>query len=79
MRPLGWSVDSRDWTRPGVDAIVEQVQRQMSPGAVALLHDGGGRREQTVAALEELLPWLATQCYVTTFPEHDRVVDAESG
>jgi prephenate dehydrogenase len=46
---------------------------------VALLHDGGGRREQTVAALEQLLPWLATQCYVTTFPEHDRVVDAESG
>jgi peptidoglycan-N-acetylglucosamine deacetylase len=69
MRPLGWSVDSRDWTRPGVDAIVEQVQRQMSPGAVALLHDGGGRREQTVAALAELLPWLAAHCYVTTFPD----------
>jgi peptidoglycan/xylan/chitin deacetylase (PgdA/CDA1 family) len=69
MRPLGWSVDSRDWTRPGVDAIVEKVQQQMSPGAVALLHDGGGHREQTVAALEELLPWLAAQCYVTTFPE----------
>jgi peptidoglycan-N-acetylglucosamine deacetylase len=69
MRPLGWSVDSRDWTRPGVGAIVEQVQQQMRPGAVALLHDGGGLRDQTVAALEELLPWLTARCYVTTFPD----------
>jgi peptidoglycan-N-acetylglucosamine deacetylase len=72
MRPLGWSVDSRDWTRPGVGAIVAQVQQQMGPGAVALLHDGGGRRDQTVAALAELLPWLAAQCYVTTFPDGGR-------
>jgi peptidoglycan/xylan/chitin deacetylase (PgdA/CDA1 family) len=70
MRPLGWSVDSEDWTRPGAGAIVEQVQRQLSPGAVVLLHDGGGRRDQTVAALEELLPWLAEHCYVTTFPDY---------
>jgi peptidoglycan/xylan/chitin deacetylase (PgdA/CDA1 family) len=69
MHPLGWSVDSRDWTRPGSDEIVEQVQRHVHPGAVVLLHDGGGRRDQTVAALEELLPWLAAQCYVTTFPD----------
>jgi peptidoglycan/xylan/chitin deacetylase (PgdA/CDA1 family) len=69
MRPLGWSVDSRDWTRPGVDAIVAQVQRQVHPGAVVLLHDGGGQREQTLAALEQLLPWLAEQCYATGFPD----------
>jgi peptidoglycan/xylan/chitin deacetylase (PgdA/CDA1 family) len=69
MRPLGWSVDSLDWTRPGTDSIVEQVQRQIHPGAVVLLHDGGGRRDQTVAALEELLPWLAGQCYTTGFPD----------
>jgi peptidoglycan/xylan/chitin deacetylase (PgdA/CDA1 family) len=69
MHPLGWSVDSRDWTRPGSAAIVEQVQRHMHSGAVVLLHDGGGRRDQTVAALEELLPWLAARCYVTTFPD----------
>jgi peptidoglycan/xylan/chitin deacetylase (PgdA/CDA1 family) len=69
MRPLGWNVDSRDWTRPGVAAIVERVQQQVRPGAVALLHDGGGRRDQTVAALEELLPWLAARCYATTFPD----------
>ncbi|WP_214405829.1 polysaccharide deacetylase family protein [Pseudonocardia lacus] len=69
MRPLGWSVDSRDWTRPGTGAIVRQVQQHVHPGAVVLLHDGGGPREQTVEALEELLPWLAAQCYSTAFPD----------
>lgn len=69
MRPLGWSVDSRDWTRPGADAIVRQVQDHVRPGAVVLLHDGGGPRGQTVEALEELLPWLAAQCYATVFPD----------
>lgn len=68
MRPLGWSVDSRDWTRPGADAIVAQVQRQIRPGAVVLLHDGGGPREQTVQALDQLLGWLTAQCYATGFP-----------
>lgn len=68
MQPLGWSVDPRDWRRPGVDAIVAAVQRDVHPGAVILLHDGGGRREQTVAALERLLPWLAAQGYGFGFP-----------
>jgi peptidoglycan-N-acetylglucosamine deacetylase len=34
-----------------------------------LLHDGGGRRDQTVAALDELLTWLSAQCYATGFPD----------
>ncbi|MCO1655592.1 polysaccharide deacetylase family protein [Pseudonocardia humida] len=69
MRPLGWSVDSRDWTRPGAGAIVAGVQRHLHPGAVVLMHDGGGDRGQTVEALEQLLPWLAAQCYTTGFPD----------
>ena len=68
MRPLGWSVDPRDWTRPGVAKIVAAVERNVKPGAVVLLHDGGGRRDQTVAALRTLLPWLDAQGYKFTFP-----------
>lgn len=30
---------------------------------VILLHDGGGPREQTLVALESLLPWLIEQGY----------------
>ena len=68
MRPLGWSVDPRDWTRPGVDAIVTTVEQHVRPGSVILLHDGGGKRDQTVAALGRLLPWLADQGFRLDFP-----------
>lgn len=68
MQPLGWSVDPGDWRRPGVGAIVATVQEQVHPGAVVLMHDGGGHREQTVAALEILLPWLADHGYRFAFP-----------
>ncbi|MDQ0380588.1 polysaccharide deacetylase family protein [Amycolatopsis thermophila] len=68
MTPLGWSVDSRDWTLPGAPAIVATVEQAVQPGAVILLHDGGGQRGQTVDALAELLPWLVGQGYQFDFP-----------
>lgn len=68
MQPLGWSVDPRDWSRPGVAAIVRTVQTHVRPGAVVLLHDGGGPRDQTVAALAQLIPWLRAQGYSFVLP-----------
>lgn len=68
MRPLGWSVDTLDWTRPGTDAIVASVKQGVDPGAVVLFHDGGGPRDQTVAAVRQLLPWLADQKYSFVLP-----------
>lgn len=68
MRPLGWSVDPRDWSRPGVDKIVTAAARNIRPGSVVLLHDGGGRRDQTVAALARLLPILVERGYQFDFP-----------
>jgi peptidoglycan/xylan/chitin deacetylase (PgdA/CDA1 family) len=68
MTPLGWSVDSRDWTLPGTSSIVATIQQAVQPGAVILLHDGGGQRKQTVAAVAELLPWLVAQGYQFDFP-----------
>jgi peptidoglycan/xylan/chitin deacetylase (PgdA/CDA1 family) len=72
MQPLGWNVDPKDWERPGPDAIVAAVQRQLQQqapdGAIILLHDGGGPRDETVAALEQLIPWLAAQGYSFGFP-----------
>jgi peptidoglycan/xylan/chitin deacetylase (PgdA/CDA1 family) len=63
MSSLSWSVDSRDWRRPGVGDIVNAVQQGTHPGAVVLLHDGGGNRDQTVEALAQLLPWFVRQGY----------------
>jgi peptidoglycan/xylan/chitin deacetylase (PgdA/CDA1 family) len=68
MKPLSWSVDPRDWSRPGVAQIVTAVQQQVQPGAVIVMHDGGGQRDQTVAALATLLPWLVGQGYQFDVP-----------
>lgn len=68
MQPLGWSIDPQDWRRPNADAIVARVQRGLRPGDIVLLHDGGGDRSRTVAALQRLLPWLRDAHYRTVFP-----------
>ena len=57
--PLGWGVDSLDWQKPGAAAIVANVMAAVSPGAIILLHDGGGAdREQTLAALPGIISGL---------------------
>ena len=68
MRPLGWSVDPRDWSRPGTPAIVAAITAQVRPGSIILEHDGGGDRSQTVAALTEVLPRLIDQGYRFVLP-----------
>ena len=68
MQSLGWTIDTRDWTRPGTPAIVDSVERHVRPGAIILLHDGGGPRDQTVAAVTQLIPWLHAQGYSIVLP-----------
>ncbi|TDU86525.1 peptidoglycan/xylan/chitin deacetylase (PgdA/CDA1 family) [Kribbella voronezhensis] len=63
MKPVLWDVDSLDWTKPGVDAIVANVLTTVHSGSVVLMHDAGGNRSQTVAALEKVLPILAAKGY----------------
>jgi peptidoglycan/xylan/chitin deacetylase (PgdA/CDA1 family) len=46
-----WDVDSEDYTRPGVRAIVRNVVSRVRPGSIVLMHDAGGDRSQTVAAV----------------------------
>jgi peptidoglycan/xylan/chitin deacetylase (PgdA/CDA1 family) len=58
VRPLDWSVDPRDWSRPGVRQIVTTIMDKTEPGAIILEHDGGGNRDQTVSALAIALPRL---------------------
>ncbi|MEV6112923.1 polysaccharide deacetylase family protein [Streptomyces sp. NPDC052109] len=68
MRPLGWNVDSKDFERPGTEAIVTTVKSELANGPTLLFHDAGGDRSQTVAALRALLPWLKQQGYSFGFP-----------
>jgi cellulose synthase/poly-beta-1,6-N-acetylglucosamine synthase-like glycosyltransferase/peptidoglycan/xylan/chitin deacetylase (PgdA/CDA1 family) len=62
-------IDSRDWERPGVDAIVRNAQPAGTAGGIVLLHDAGGERSQTVAALDRLIPDLQARGYRFTTPE----------
>jgi cellulose synthase/poly-beta-1,6-N-acetylglucosamine synthase-like glycosyltransferase/peptidoglycan/xylan/chitin deacetylase (PgdA/CDA1 family) len=50
--------DGEDWRRPGVDVIVGRSLPRDNEGAVILLHDSGGDRHQTVAALERIIEEL---------------------
>jgi cellulose synthase/poly-beta-1,6-N-acetylglucosamine synthase-like glycosyltransferase/peptidoglycan/xylan/chitin deacetylase (PgdA/CDA1 family) len=50
------NVDSEDWRRPGVDKIIANATPRDNHGAVLLMHDAGGDRAQTVAALDRLIP-----------------------
>jgi cellulose synthase/poly-beta-1,6-N-acetylglucosamine synthase-like glycosyltransferase/peptidoglycan/xylan/chitin deacetylase (PgdA/CDA1 family) len=59
-------VDARDWERPGVDAIVRNAIPKDGKGAVILLHDAGGDRSQTVAALPLLIKQLRAKGYQFT-------------
>ncbi|TCO57289.1 bifunctional polysaccharide deacetylase/glycosyltransferase family 2 protein [Actinocrispum wychmicini] len=51
-------VDSQDWRRPGVEQIVRNSKPPDDKGVVLLMHDAGGDRAQTVAALDQLIPAL---------------------
>ena len=63
-REMGYTVvlekiDPQDWARPGADVIVQRVKEQRREGSIILLHDAGGDRSQTLAALPRILDWLA--------------------
>ncbi|MGW6706568.1 polysaccharide deacetylase family protein [Streptomyces sp. NPDC054956] len=68
MRPLGWNIDTKDFTTPGTAAIVNTVKSEIKNGPTVLFHDGGGNRAQTVEALDQVLAWLKAEGRPTGFP-----------
>jgi peptidoglycan/xylan/chitin deacetylase (PgdA/CDA1 family) len=60
MVPIDWSVDPRDWSRPGVAAITQRMLAARA-GEIVLCHDGGGNRAETVAALRTVIPALRSR------------------
>ncbi|HWY91192.1 MAG TPA: polysaccharide deacetylase family protein [Solirubrobacteraceae bacterium] len=53
-----WSTDTEDYRLPGVAAIVQNALAGAHPGAIILMHDGGGDRSQTIAALPAIVSGL---------------------
>lgn len=68
---IGLRVDPDDWALPGVNEIVNKTIAGVANksedadqrGQIVLLHDGGGDRAQTVAALPQIIEQLKKQGY----------------
>ena len=58
-----WDIDPKDWQRPGAATIASAVINRAFPGAIVVLHDGGGGSQQTVTALETILETLSERGY----------------
>jgi len=58
-----WSVDTKDFTMPGTDAIYQSAVDGAKPGAIILMHEGGGNRSETVAALPRIIATLEERGY----------------
>jgi peptidoglycan/xylan/chitin deacetylase (PgdA/CDA1 family) len=53
-----WSADTKDYAQPGVGRISYTAISGGQPGEIVLMHDGGGARAQTVAALPRIIARL---------------------
>ncbi len=80
-----WTSDTEDYAMPGVRRIVAAGLRGVHAGSIVLMHDGGGDRRQTLAALPVLVRGLRARGYrLVTIPQmlvddppaaHQRVPD----
>jgi len=65
LREVLWSIDTLDWSRPGTTKIIEAATGPaVRGGSIVLMHDGGGDRSQTVAALPKIIRTLQQRGYV---------------
>jgi peptidoglycan-N-acetylglucosamine deacetylase len=58
-----WDGSAGDWKLPGVGVITSKLLSYARDGAILLLHDGGGNRAQTVAALPYIITTLENRGY----------------
>jgi peptidoglycan/xylan/chitin deacetylase (PgdA/CDA1 family) len=63
---VAWNDDPNDWTRPGTDVITRRVLDGATSRTVVLLHDGGGNRSQTVAALPAIIAGFRARGFLFT-------------
>lgn len=65
---VGLRIDPDDWQKPTKQQIIDRVLDRLdnpgdNPGQVVLLHDAGGDRSRTVAALPELIDQIRARGY----------------
>lgn len=68
MTPLGWAVDPKDWEKPPAETIASRVHARTRGGSIVLMHDGGGDRSHTLAALHTILADLKARYRLIALP-----------
>jgi peptidoglycan-N-acetylglucosamine deacetylase len=63
LKTITWDVDPRDWSLPGTEEIYSNIVDNAKPGAIILMHDGGGPRDETLAALPRIIDTLRAKGY----------------
>ncbi|HEY2160591.1 MAG TPA: polysaccharide deacetylase family protein, partial [Solirubrobacteraceae bacterium] len=63
MLMVMWTVDSGDYLKPGATSIVDTVLSGARPGAIILMHDAGGNRQETIDALPQIIRKLRARGY----------------
>jgi peptidoglycan/xylan/chitin deacetylase (PgdA/CDA1 family) len=58
MLMILWSTDTGDFAKPGTEVIVQRVLEGAHAGAIILMHDAGGDRSETIAALPAIVKGL---------------------
>jgi len=70
MLMILWTVDTEDYKLPGTASIIHTVVSGARPGAIFLMHDAGGNRSETVAALPTIIHDLRARGYkLVTVPK----------
>jgi peptidoglycan/xylan/chitin deacetylase (PgdA/CDA1 family) len=63
MRTINWDVDPTDWSNPGSGAVYSRIVGAAQAGSIILMHDGGGDRSGTLAALPGIIDTLRARGY----------------
>lgn len=61
MPAIMWSLDTQDWQRPGVDAIVDRIMKKSTSGTVILCHD---IHPDTIQAVLKVVPEMQKKGFV---------------
>ncbi|MHB8520958.1 MAG: polysaccharide deacetylase family protein [Limisphaerales bacterium] len=76
MRLIGWSARGFDAVERDVTTVVENVLRDIRPGAIVLLHEGGSSQKGepvNVLAIETILERLRAEGYKCVVPDDHRL------
>jgi len=68
MQPLDVVNTIEDWVEQDVDVLAERLRAAMTPGELVLVHDGGGDRAGSVAAVKRVVDERLAQGWSFTLP-----------